>query len=181
MYRAVGYKMIRNGIGCGDEHKLIEMLNETNIDFRNSHIYLDGEDVSGFIRTPEVSMMASECSKLAIVRNKLVAIQKEMGKSKSLVMDGRDICTNVMPNAEFKFFITASADERARRRYKELIEKGEDVSFENVLNDINQRDYNDTHRKLNPLMAADDAIVLDTTGMNIDEVIDCLKSYISGK
>ena len=122
MYRAVGFKMIRNGIGCGDEHKLIEMLNETNIDFRNSHIYLDGEDVSGFIRTPEVSMMASECSKLAIVRNKLVAIQKEMGKSKSLVMDGRDICTNVMPNAEFKFFITASADERARRRYKELIE-----------------------------------------------------------
>ena len=77
MYRAVGYKMIRNGIGCGDEHKLIEMLNETNIDFRNSHIYLDGEDVSGFIRTPEVSMMASECSKLAIVRNKLVAIQKQ--------------------------------------------------------------------------------------------------------
>ena len=181
MYRAVGYKMIRNGIGCGDEHKLIEMLNETNIDFRNSHIYLDGEDVSGFIRTPEVSMMASECSKLAIVRNKLVAIQKEMGKSKSLVMDGRDICTNVMPNAEFKFFITASADERARRRYKELIEKGEVVSFENVLNDINQRDYNDTHRKLNPLIAADDAIVLDTTGMNIDEVVDCLKSYISGK
>ena len=96
-------------------------------------------------------------------------------------MDGRDICTNVMPNAEFKFFITASADERARRRYKELIEKGEVVSFENVLNDINQRDYNDTHRKLNPLIAADDAIVLDTTGMNIDEVIDCLKSYISGK
>ena len=120
MYRAVGYKMIRNGIGCGDEHKLIEMLNETNIDFRNSHIYLDGEDVSGFIRTPEVSMMASECSKLAIVRNKLVAIQKEMGKSKSLVMDGRDICTNVMPNAEFKFFITASADERARHKSKGL-------------------------------------------------------------
>ena len=86
-----------------------------------------------------------------------------------------------MPDAEFKFFITASAEERANRRYKELIEKGEEVSFDKVLSDINQRDYNDTHRELNPLRAAEDAIVLDTTGMNIDEVIACLKSYIDGK
>ena len=181
MYRAVGYKMIRSGIGCDDEARLNEMLNKTSIDFRNSHIYLDGEDVSGFIRTPEVSMMASDCSKIGSVRSKLVAIQKEMGRSKSLVMDGRDICTNVMPDAEFKFFITASAEERANRRYKELIEKGEEVSFDKVLSDINQRDYNDMNRELNPLRAAEDALVLDTTGMNIDEVIACLKSYIEGK
>lgn len=181
MYRAVGYKFLNSGTDCKNIEEIKKILDETSIDFSDKHIYLDGVDVSDHIRSPEVSMAASECSKLEPVRNKLVKIQQDMGKSKSLVMDGRDICTNVMPDAEHKFFITASAEERARRRYKEMQEKGISADFDSVLADINKRDYNDTNRKLNPLRAADDAIVLDTTGMSIDEVITKLKSFIERK
>jgi cytidylate kinase len=104
--------------------------------------------------------------------------QKEMGLTKDCIMDGRDIGTNVLPDAEFKFFLTASAEELARRRYKELIEKGQDVVYEQVLNDINERDYNDMHRALDPLRKADDAIEVDTTHMTIDEVINTLVGTI---
>ena len=134
------------------------------------------------IRTPEVTMMASKVSALAPVREKLVLLQREMGHKKSIIMDGRDIGTNVLTDASFKFYMTASAEERASRRYKELIEKGETVSFDDVLSDINARDKSDMERELNPLRKADDAIEIDTTGLSIKEVTDViLKNIVSDR
>lgn len=171
MYRAVGYKIKQTGLDMQDKDKLAEMLAGTDIDFVNGDIILDGTVVNDKIRTSEISQMASKCSALQEVREKLVEIQRGMGTRKSVIMDGRDIGTNVLKDAEYKIFLTASADERADRRHKELIEKGEEISFEEVLNDIKQRDHNDMTRTLNPLRKADDAIEIDTTGLNIDEVI----------
>lgn len=172
MYRAIGYKVKKTGVDIEDMTALQAMLDETDIDFNQGNIILDGTIVNKEIRTPDMSLMASKVAALGIVREKLVALQRAMGKTKSIIMDGRDIGSNVLTDAEFKFFMTASAEERADRRYKELIEKGEEVTFDDVLNDIKQRHYNDTHRKLNPLKAADDAIMLDTTGMSIEEVVN---------
>ena len=171
MYRAVGYKMNREGVPFEECDALKEMLDATDIDFASGDIILDGEIVNTLIRTPEVSMLASKCSALPMVREKLVEIQRAMGTRKSVIMDGRDIGTNVLKDAEYKIFLTASAEERADRRFKELQEKGEDQSYEDVLADIKQRDHNDTTRKLNPLKKADDAIELDTPGMGIDDVV----------
>jgi cytidylate kinase len=173
MYRATGYKMDRDGIPFEEDEagKLKQMLDSTDIDFSDGNIILDGEIVNDLIRTPEVSMLASKCSALPSVRAKLVEIQRGMGMRKSVIMDGRDIGTNVFPDAEFKFYLNAEPEERARRRYKEQIEKGMDVTFEQVLKDINQRDYNDMHRDLDPLRKAEDAVEVDTTHMTIEEVV----------
>ncbi len=172
MYRAVGYKLLRDGVDMNDADALAAMLENTDIDFSGGDVYLDGEVISGLIRTPEISKMASDCSAIGAVREKLVALQRGMGEHKSIIMDGRDIGTNVLKDAEYKFYMTATAEERAMRRFKELIEKGEDVEYDTVLEDIRRRDYNDMHRELNPLCKADDAIEIDTTKMNIDEVVD---------
>lgn len=179
MYRAVALKMIRNGIKAEASSELNEMLDSTVIDFSSGRIILDSEDVSEFIRTQEVSMMASDSSKLLPVREKLVALQKSMGKSKSLVMDGRDIGTNVMPEAEFKFYVTAAPEERAKRRYTELIAKGQQTDYNTILKEINERDYNDMHRALNPLKKADDALEIDTTFLGIDEVVEKISTLMS--
>lgn len=178
MYRAIGYKVAQTGIDIEDAKALKDMLDETDIDFSDGNIILDGKIVNEVIRTPEMSKMASCVSAIGDVRAKLVALQRAMGETKSIIMDGRDIGTNVLTDAEYKFFMTASATERAERRYKELVEKGEDVKYDEVLKDIEQRDYNDTHRKLNPLKAAEDAIMLDTTGMSIDEVVESILSEV---
>ena len=181
MYRAIGLKMMNGGISReeDDVEERQKVLDDTTIDFENGVILLDGEDVSGVIRTPEVSMAASDYSRLPEVREKLVAIQREIGHRKSVVMDGRDIGTNVFPDAQYKFFLTATAEERAKRRVAELIEKGQDVDYEATLEDIKQRDYNDSHRKLNPLKKADDAIEIDTTDMSIEEVTQAILDEIS--
>lgn len=179
MYRAVGYKMAKEGITADQLDALEKMLENTDIDFEGGVIYLDGEDVSGKIRTPEMSRAASACSAVGIVREKLVEEQRAIGRKKSVVMDGRDIGTNVFTDAQFKFFLTATAEERAKRRCIELQEKGEAVNFQETLKDIEQRDYNDSHRKLNPLKKADDAIEVDTTDMSIDEVINTIYSKIN--
>ena len=172
MYRAIGYKMDRDGVPFdADDPALAAMLENTDIDFASGDIILDGEVVNDLIRTPEVSMLASQCSSLAPVREKLVEIQRGMGMRKSVIMDGRDIGTNVLKDAEFKIYLTASAEERAARRFKELQEKGESQTYEEVLEDIKQRDYNDMTRELNPLRKADDAIEVDTSGIGIDEVV----------
>lgn len=171
MYRAVGYKMIQNGVALTDLEGLQAMLDETEIDFSEGNIYLDGEIVNDYIRTPEISKQASDCSAIGMVRKKLVDLQQKMGESKSVIMDGRDIGTVVFPNAEFKFFITASPEERARRRYEELIAKGQDVTYDQVLVDLNTRDHNDSTREITPLRKADDAVEVDTTTMGIEEVV----------
>ena len=172
MYRAIGYKMQREGIGAEDTEKLRAMLESTDIDFTGGDIVLDGEVVNDAIRTPEMSRAASVCSAIPEVRAKLVDIQRGMGMKKSVIMDGRDIGTNVLRDAEYKFFLTASPEERAQRRYKELLEKGQEVSLAEVLADIKERDHRDSTRELNPLRKADDALEIDSTGLSIDEVTE---------
>ena len=126
-------------------------------------------------------MLASQCSALAPVRAKLVEIQRAMGQKKSIIMDGRDIGTNVLTDAEYKIFLTASAEERANRRFKELQEKGEHQTYEEVLEDIKQRDHNDMTRELNPLRKAEDAIEVDTTGMSIEEVVNAVLDIVKSR
>lgn len=180
MYRAVGYKMKKEGVDPADLPAVQAMLDATQIDFRSGDIYLDEEVVNDQIRTPEMSMMASVCSQIPAVREKLVEIQRGMGMRKSVIMDGRDIGTNVLKDAEYKIYLTASAEERARRRFLELQAKGENQSFEEVLQDIRDRDHNDMTRELNPLRKAEDAIELDTTGLNIDQVVEEVLKIVRG-
>ncbi len=178
MYRAVGLKMLRNNIPMEENETLFEMLKDTDVDFSEGKVYLDGEDVSGLIRTQEVSKAASDCSAFASVRRKLVELQQAMGKRKSVIMDGRDIGTVVLKDAEYKYYLTASAEERAMRRYKELKEKGSEDTYEKVLQDVNQRDWNDMHRDVDPLRQAEDALLIDSTDMTIDQVVDFVISDI---
>ena len=178
MYRAIAYKTVNENIDTNDDKSIRTMLDDTEIDFIGGSIYLDGQCVDKQIRTPEISQMASKVSALGPVREKLVELQRKMGHEKSVIMDGRDIGTNVLTDAAYKFFMTASAEERAQRRYKELIEKGESVTFEQVLSDINQRDKNDMERELNPLRKAEDATEIDTTGLSIEEVADVILKNI---
>ena len=172
MYRAIGYKMKLEDIEDSSDARFGQVLDDTDIDFADGDIILDGETVNDLIRTPEMSERASRFSAIPAVRAKLVELQRGMGMKKSVIMDGRDIGTNVLKDAEYKFFLTATAEERAERRYKELKEKGENISFEEVLEDIKQRDYRDMTRELNPLKKADDALEVDTTGLSIEEVTD---------
>jgi len=178
MYRAVALKVIRLGVDTDDESALALMLDNTDVDLLGAEVLLDGEDVSGSIRTEEVSMQASRISAIPAVRGKLVALQREMGARKSVVMDGRDIGSNVFPGAEYKFFITASPEVRAERRMKELLERGENVSFDDVLEDVKKRDWDDSNRKLNPLVQTEDAILIVTDDLGIEEAIDLVKSYL---
>ena len=177
MYRALGLKMLRLDIPMEDTPQLRQLLRETEIDFRGKDILLDGENVTELIRTPQVSMAASACSAFPVVRETMVKAQQKMGADKSVIMDGRDICEVVFPDAEFKFFITADAKERARRRCKELQEKGNDAVYEQVLAEIKERDHNDATRAASPMRKAEDAELIDTTAMTIDETVE----YICGK
>lgn len=172
MYRAFGLKLLSMKADFGDEKAVKSALADTEIDFKDGEIILDGQIVSHLIRTPEVSMAASKCSAYPFVREKMVRAQQKMGESKSVIMDGRDICAVVFPGAEYKYFITASDEERASRRYKELAEKGENVTFDEVLRSIRERDLNDMTREASPLLKADDAEEIDTTGMSISQVAD---------
>lgn len=172
MYRAIGLKMTRLGLVMEENRELQSMLDETDIDFHAGDVILDGVIVNDLIRTPEMSMAASACSALGMVRAKLVELQRGMGKKKSVIMDGRDICSVVLPDAEYKYYLTASAEERARRRTAELMEKGQKVDFAQVLADIQQRDYNDMNRAITPLKKAEDAVEIDSTDMSIEEVVE---------
>jgi len=178
MYRAVAYKMLREGIGIEDREALKAMLENIHIDFSRGETILDDEVISEKIRTPEISKLASDVSALPEVREKLVSLQRAMGESKSVVMDGRDIGTVVFPKAKYKFFLTATVKERAKRRWLELREKGLDVELDDVEADIIQRDHNDSTRALNPLRKAEDAIEIDTTAMNLEQVTQHILSYI---
>lgn len=172
MYRAIGYKMLKEGVSTDDLDGIQKLLDTTEIDFSKGDTILDGKIINDQIRTPEISRQASACSAVGIVRKKLVDLQQKMGQAKSVVMDGRDIGTVVFPDAEYKFFITASPEERAKRRYRELLAKGQEVNYDQVLADITARDYNDSTREVTPLRKAEDAIEVDTTNMTIEEVID---------
>ena len=181
MYRAVTLYALEHGAieACiADEKKVEAMLDDININFRfnpergASDIYVNGDMVEGKIRTIEVSNCVSAVSSIGAVRSKLVAMQQAMGRDKGVVMDGRDIGTVVFPNAELKIFMTADPEVRAERRYKELQAKGEEVSREEIVANIRQRDHLDQTRAISPLRKADDAIVLDNGGMTLDEEME---------
>ncbi|MBL6468019.1 MAG: (d)CMP kinase [Mogibacterium sp.] len=181
MYRAIGWMFSKNNVNTEDSAEVQDVLNRTAIDFDNGKIFLNGEDISGEIRTPEISKAASVCSKLPEVRSKLVALQREIAEGKSVVMDGRDIGTNVLPNAEVKIFLTANPMVRAKRRYDQLLESGKEADLNSIFEDIKERDYQDTHRELNPLQQAEDAVLLDTSDMTINQVLDEIMKMAEGK
>ena len=174
MYRAVGLKLNRKGIKPDDLISISNVLEETTIDFVNGKIILDGDDVSDIIRTQEISKFASIYSQIPEVRSKLVDIQRRIAAGKSVIMDGRDIGTNVLTDAELKVFLTADSMVRARRRYDEFRSKGIKANLNDIHEEIKDRDYQDMNRKLNPLVQAEDAIRLDTSDMTIDDVVNTI-------
>ena len=184
MYRAVALKTLSLGIDTFDEEGVSSFID--NIDLKieyvdgTQHTILDGEDVSEKIREPHVSMAASNVSSLKCVRLKMVEMQRAIASEMSCVLDGRDIGSYVLPNADFKFYITASVDVRADRRYKELTLKGHAVDFEKLKEEIEQRDYNDRTREFSPLVKAQDAIEIDTSFMNIEQVLKKVISVVEG-
>ena len=181
MYRALGLKARRNGINEADEEAVKDMLAATSIDFVNGHTLLDGEDVSGLIRTNEISMAASNISKLAIVRAKVDEVSRYLAATKDVVMEGRDIGATVIPEAEVKIFMTASPEIRAKRRYDQLLAAGKEADYETIFRETQARDYQDSHREVSPLRAADDAVFLDTSDMDIEENIDAVADIITAK
>ena len=180
MYRAIAYKFMSLGIipGKDNDAKFQDLINKilasTEVDYSKGITRLDGTDVSDKIRTAEISSAASSFSAFPSVRKKLVSLQQKMAQEKSLVMDGRDIGSNVIKDAELKIFLTASPEERARRRFEEISKKGDTVDYETVLCDMKIRDRNDMSRQLNPLVKAEDALELDSSNMSVDEVVDLI-------
>lgn len=182
MYRCVAYKVLKLGIAMDDESKIIDVIKNTDIELRpDGTIYLDGQQVTNEIRTNEVSMGASDVSKLEQVRKELVRRQQEMAKSKGVIMDGRDIGTVVLKDAEVKIFLTASAKARAIRRHKENLEKGLESNLEQLTQEIEARDYQDSHREHSPLKIADDGIEVDSSDLTIDEVVARIDEIIQSK
>ncbi len=182
MYRAAALEAIRRGIDTTDEEKVGEMVEKIDISIKitpnEQAVLLGGENVEHLIRTPEVSIGSSNVAVVPKVRKRMVQLQKEMAKSQSVVMDGRDIGTRVLPQAELKIFLTASVEERARRRYEQLSEaERAAVSISEVERDIKYRDFNDSNRECDPLRIADDAIFIDTTGKSIEEVVDSILDH----
>jgi len=185
MYRAIGWKTKQEGIDPTDENKLADLCARSEVtikkDISDPRFYVDGIDVTGEIRTPEMGMIASLVSKSPAVRARLLLLQRELGRSGGVVMDGRDIGTVVCPNADVKFFLDASVEERGRRRYLELKEKGMDVDCSRITREIEERDQQDSGREIAPLKKADDALLIDTTTLSIGETIDRMLSTILKK
>ncbi len=186
LYRTIGYAAIKNGIEPVDSPEVDELLDKITVDLTFNDngeqvVLLNGEDVSAFIRTPEVSMTASKISAIPNVRAYLLDLQRDMAKTHSVIMDGRDIGTVVLPDAEVKIFLTASPEARARRRYKELAEKGMNVNYEDILKDVKTRDYNDSHRAAAPLKPAEGCTVVDTTELDFEQSVEKIISVIKEK
>ena len=185
MYRACGLKCVKLGVSVKDENAVSAFINDIDlrIEYKNGSqvTILDGEDVSIAIRRPEVSMLASDVSALKCVRLKMVDMQRKIASSMNCVLDGRDIGSFVLPDAKYKYFVTADSKVRAERRYKELIERGTPVEFDALHEEIKQRDYNDSHREFAPLKQADDAIVVDTSNMSVDEVVNFILSDVRSR
>jgi cytidylate kinase len=183
LYRAIGFYAIKNKISS--ENEIISSLKKIKVDlkFENNlqKVFLCDEDISEEIRTPEVSMMASKISAIPAVREFLFDLQQDLAKKNNVIMDGRDIGTVILPEANVKIFLTASSEKRAERRYKELIEKGLQVDYDDILKDIIKRDYDDSNRKIAPLKAAADAIFVDTSAYNLEESINLILTIINNK
>ena len=182
MYRATALKALTLGIDTFDAEGVSTFIDNINLEIKyfdgSQHTFLDGKDVSEEIRLPHVSMAASNISSLKCVRLKMVDMQRKIASNMSCVLDGRDIGSYVLPNADYKFYITASVDERTKRRFLELKAKGHDIIFDELKKEIEQRDYNDKNRDFAPLKKADDAIEIDTSDMTAEEVVEKVFSYI---
>lgn len=185
MYRSVTLLMIRQNIKLEDEEKIKEILDKIDIKFGiengEQKVYLNGEDVSLLIRTKEVNEFVSPVSTIKIVRERLADMQREMSKSIDVIMEGRDIGTNVFPNANVKIYLDATPEERAKRRFKQNEEKGIQIPYEEILESVKNRDYIDSHREIAPLKQAEDAIYIDSTNMSIDEVVEEIIGIINKK
>ena len=183
LYRTIGLAATRKGVEPKPSPEVEKLLSEITVDLTFNDkgeqiVLLDGEDVSGLIRTPEASMMASKISAVPSVRAYLLDLQRNMAKSHNVIMDGRDIGTVVLPDAKVKIFLTASPEARAQRRYKELCEKGMDVKYEDILNDVITRDYNDSHRETAPLKPAEGCVTVDTTELDFEQSVEKIISVI---
>ena len=183
IYRTVGLYVARQGGDCAKEADVLPRLSQVKISMAYGEdglqrMILNGEDVTQAIRQNEVSRYASQVSAMGEVRAFLLDMQRSMARENSVIMDGRDIGTVVLPDADVKIFLTASVEERARRRHKELLEKGQDIPFDTVKEEIAQRDYVDTHREVAPLKQAEDAVVADTSSMDLEESLDLLRTIV---
>jgi cytidylate kinase len=185
MYRALALKILRQGLDLADDQKLAELVNSTAVDLQGEgaelRVLLDGKNVASEIRTPAVSQMASKASALKLVRDRMLDLQRRVGERGSVVAEGRDIGTVVFPDAQVKIFLSASAAERARRRYAELRAAGQPVDLDVTLREIEQRDKRDSERALAPLRKADDALVIDSSNSTADEVAACVLAEIRMK
>ena len=185
IYRSVGLYVLRKGISSKDAEAVTNVLGEINIEMKYENgtqlMILNGEDVSGLIRTPEVSIYASDVSAMPNVRQFLLEMQRKIARENSVIMDGRDIGTVVLPNAEIKIFLTASAEARAYRRFLELKEKGIETTYEEVLKDQKYRDENDSNRAIAPLKPAPDSIMVDTTDYNLQESAEIMKKLVEAR
>ncbi|MBR6165769.1 MAG: (d)CMP kinase [Clostridia bacterium] len=185
MYRALGLTALRKGMDPQDEERIIALCRELDVSVRHEadgqHTLVRGEDVTGLIRTPEVSMAASTVSRYAEVRKEMVRIQQQLAAETDMLVDGRDICTTVLPNATAKIYLTADAEERARRRFLQMKEKGEEVPFEQVLEELKKRDQQDMNRAVEPLRQAPDAVLVDTTHLSFEETVDAILRIVEEK
>ena len=178
MYRAIAYLTLKNNVDIKDEDKIIELAKNSKIEFLNDKVYVNGEDVSSKIRTMEVTRIVSPISSIVKLREILVDLQRNMANGLDVIMEGRDITTVVFPNATYKFYLDASIEERAHRRFKENSLKGMQVTYEEILENIKKRDYNDMHKEVGALIKSDDAIYIDSTNLTIDEVVEKIKQII---
>ena len=185
LYRTVGYFTRENGVDPKDADGVTALLPEINIEVKyedgTQKVYLNGEDLGDKIRTPEMSMYASAVSAIPAVRSFLLDTQRDIAKKNSVIMDGRDIGTVILPDAEVKIFMTASAECRAERRYKELLSKGVEAKYEDVLAEMNERDHNDSTRDVAPCTAAPDAVLLDNSALNFEESVAAVIEIVNSK
>lgn len=183
LYRAIGWKVKKERLDPTDESILVDLCKRTEVKIKKDNsdprFYVDGHDVTNEIRTPEMGMMASVVSKSPAVRNRLLTMQRELGSHGGVVMDGRDIGTVVFPDADLKFFLEASAEERGKRRYLELKEKGMDVDLARITQEIKDRDQQDSGRSIAPLRKADDALLIDSSHLGIEQVVDRMLTEIT--
>lgn len=185
MYRTIALYLLRQGIGPQEEEAIAEAVQKVDVGISYEdgaqQVYLNGENVSSLIRTEEVSQMTSQTSVYLPVREKLVELQKKLAAAENVIMDGRDIGTCVLPNADVKIYMTASVEVRAKRRYLELTQKGAQCSMEEIEREISERDYRDMHREHSPLRQAEDAVLLDTSELTIEQVVDAMEEIAKAR
>lgn len=178
MYRAITFKALEKNIAPADVEGLIKLIDNIEMYFENNNIFINGEDLTSKLTTQEINKSVASYAAIPEVRERLVELQRNLSNKFDVIMDGRDIGTVVLKNAAFKFYLTASPEERANRRYRELTAKGIEASYEEILKDIIDRDYKDMHREVNPLRKAEDAIEIDSTSLSIDEVVDLISKQV---